>query len=252
MQIIKFKKIGKSKYKLCFENTELILHEDLILKYNLLSKRNLDSSQIEILLKENMFYDAYESALRLLSVKVRTKKELETLLEKKNYDKSIIDKVILKVTEEGYINDNKYIELYVNDKVNLSTDGPIKIKNNLLKNELDINYIDKVLGSISDDIWKEKIQKIIDKKSKVNKNSSYVFKNKIINYLTNLGYEKNMIYEVLSNNNFNDNDNYKKELDKIRKKYSKKYSGSELEFKIKKYMYSKGYSYERVSDNYEN
>ena len=249
MQIIKFKKIGKSKYKLCFENTELILHENLILKYNLLSKRNLNSKEIEILLKENAFYDSYDYALRLLSIKLRTKKELETLLDKKNYDKSIVNKVIDKILEEGYINDNKYIELYINDRINLSTDGPFKIKNNLLKNELDINYIDKVLESINNEVWKNKIEKIIDKKSKSNKNSKYIFKNKITNYLINLGYEKSMIYEILSKQNFNDNNNYQKEIEKAKKKYSKKYSGYELELMIKKHLYSKGYTYN--GENYE-
>jgi regulatory protein len=251
MQIIKFKKVGKCKYKLCFENTELILHENLILKYNLLSKKELNTKQIEILLKENTFYDAYETALRLLSIKLRTKKEMQTLLEKKNFDKNIINNVIDKIIEEGYINDKKYIEIYINDKINLSNDGPYKIKMTLIKNDLDEDYIDKILFKIDNKVWEDKITKIIQKKYKSNKNSIYIFKNKIVNYLITLGYDKNNIYEILNNLKFNDEDNLKKEIEKAKKKYSKKYSDEKLDYMIKKYLYSKGFSYDKVSDNYE-
>ncbi len=251
MQIVKFKKVGKSRYKLCFENTELILHEELIIKYNLLSKRNIDSKQMELLLKENLFYDAYDVALRLLSVKLRTKKEMQALLEKKNYDSKIIEKVIDKIVDEGYINDNKYIELYINDRINLTTDGPYKIKNYLLKNDLDIDYIDNYLSKIDDSVWKDRVKHIIDKKIKVNRNSNYIFKNKITSYLNNMGYDKVLVNEILSKYSFNDKDNLQKEYDKIKRKYSKKYSGEKLELMIKKYLYSKGYKYERISDIYE-
>ena len=33
MKITKFKKVGKNKYKVFFNNTDLTLYEDIILKY---------------------------------------------------------------------------------------------------------------------------------------------------------------------------------------------------------------------------
>ena len=38
MKINKFKKVGKSKYKIIFDNTDITLYEDVILKYDLLIK----------------------------------------------------------------------------------------------------------------------------------------------------------------------------------------------------------------------
>ena len=42
MQINKFKKVGKSKYKIFFDNTDITLYEDIILKYDLLLKKEID------------------------------------------------------------------------------------------------------------------------------------------------------------------------------------------------------------------
>ena len=39
MKINKFKKIGSNKYKIYFDNESLIVYEDVILKYNLLYKK---------------------------------------------------------------------------------------------------------------------------------------------------------------------------------------------------------------------
>ena len=36
MKINKYKKVGKNKYKVYFDNNEIILFEDVILKYDLL------------------------------------------------------------------------------------------------------------------------------------------------------------------------------------------------------------------------
>ena len=45
MQINKFKKVGKSKYIIIFDNSEIILYEDIILKYDLLIKKSIAKSK---------------------------------------------------------------------------------------------------------------------------------------------------------------------------------------------------------------
>ena len=47
MKINKFKKVGKNKYKVIFDNTELTLYEDVILKYDLLIKNDVDIDLID-------------------------------------------------------------------------------------------------------------------------------------------------------------------------------------------------------------
>ena len=57
MKIVKFKKTGKSKYKLYLENNQtLSLYEDIIIKHNLILKKEIDNNEINKLVKENINY----------------------------------------------------------------------------------------------------------------------------------------------------------------------------------------------------
>ena len=57
-----------------------------------------------------------------------------------------------------------------------------------------------------------------------------------------------MIISELDNHKFNDSKEFiQREYDKLYRKLSRKYSGSELELKIKQKMYQKGLNYEEVS-----
>ena len=68
---------------------------------------------------------------------------------------------------------------------------------------------------------------------------------KIINDLLKLGYSRDIIVEIVDKREFSvSKDLIKKEYDKLYRKYSKKYSGSELEYKIKQKLYQKGLVYE--------
>ena len=68
---------------------------------------------------------------------------------------------------------------------------------------------------------------------------------KITNDLVMLGYDIDLINRVISDYDFsNDKDMVKKEYDKLYKRLSRKYSGNELEYKIKEKLYQKGLYYE--------
>ena len=85
MQINKFKKVGKNKYKIIFDNTELLLYEDIILKYNLLIKKDIDEVLLDEIISENSYYDAYDKSLSYIEAKLRTKREIIDLVNTYNY-----------------------------------------------------------------------------------------------------------------------------------------------------------------------
>ena len=53
-------------------------------------------------------------ALNLLSKSVKTEKEIITKLKKRGYVSEIIDKVIFKLKDYGYVNDEEFAEKYIN------------------------------------------------------------------------------------------------------------------------------------------
>ena len=85
MQINKFKKIGNNKYKIIFDNTELVLYEDIILKYDLLIKKEVNEKLIDEIINENNYYSAYDKSLSYIESKLRTKKEIIEYLKRLGY-----------------------------------------------------------------------------------------------------------------------------------------------------------------------
>ena len=241
MKINKFKKTGKNKYKVIFDNTELTLYEDIILKYDLLIKNDIDIDLIDKIVEENRKYDVYETALNYIEVKMRNKKELVKYLTNKGFEKSLIKDTINKLEELGLLNNKSYITAYVNDKVNLSNDGPYKIRKSLLDLDFDESEIDDYLNTIPYEVWEEKIEKLINKKKNIMKNKSYyMFINKMKNDLYNLGYDKELIDNKLSNIEYESN-----AIEKDFEKANKKYDGDKT--KINNYLLRKGYSYEEIN-----
>ena len=240
MKINKFKKVGKNKYKVIFDNTELTLFEDIILKYELLTRKDIDVDLIDKIIEENRWYEAYDMALSYIEIKMRNKREIIKYLERKMYDEKIINNVIHKLEELNLLNEKNYIRAYINDKVNLSNEGPYKIKNELLELDFNENDIDDYLSTIEDSIWEEKLVKILNKKKNLMKNKSYyMFMNKMKNDLFNLGYDKYMIDEQLSNINY-ESDAIIKDYEKYKRKYK------DDNTKIINSLLRKGYSYEEI------
>ena len=142
MKIEKYKHLGNSKYKVTIDKDDYIVYEDIILKYSILGKENITKKDLENFLKDNEFYEAYYKSLGYINIKLRCKKEINKYLNK-DYSQKVIDKVIERLTKEGYINENIYTDAYITDQINLKITGPVKIENDLLKLGIDKSIIDK-------------------------------------------------------------------------------------------------------------
>lgn len=246
MEIIKFKKDKNNIYKIYFDDGNVIsLYDDVIVKYNLLINKTMDIKKFNEITNYNDFLDGYYKSIKFINKKLRTELEVEKYLKKLEIKKIDIDKIIKLLYNDGYLNKEIYYKAYINDKYNLSSDGPFKIKKDLISLGYKEDEFDKYLFSLD---WSSKLDKIINKKIKLNhKLSNNMFKNKVLNDLIKNGYDKKDIVNILNSISFDSDVDYlKKELYKIKNKYSNKYSGNELEFKIINYLYKKGFNLEDI------
>lgn len=244
MKINKFSKNKNGMYILTLEdNIKVKIHEDLILKYSLLLSKEITSSLLEEIQNENKVYEIYEIALKYLKIKLRSSKEIKNYLSKKGYSNNQIDDVIEMFNKQGYLDDSVYATSFIHDRILMSSYGPNKIKNELLQAGIPNEIIEDKISVFTEDIEKERIEKIINKQIKSNHNKgSIVLKQKIRLYLLNLGYNQSLINQQLNGKKLVAEDIYKKEYDKLYTKLSKKYSGKELEYKLKQKMYQKGFT----------
>ena len=250
MNITRFKKDKGNRYKVLIDNEEYVLYDDTILKFSLLTNKCIDDKLFQEVIKYNDFLKYYYLVIKFINKRLRCKKEILDYLNKYDVDKDNIDLIIKKLNNEGYLNEYVYLKSFINDSLNLSDDGPLKIKAKLVKLGFNDDSINEVLESILANVdLNKRVSNIIEKKVRVNNNKGkYYLKRKILLDLINLGYNKETILENLNIINFDDSNIYKKEREKAINKYSKKYSGYELECKVNNYLYRKGFS---VGDYYE-
>lgn len=243
MEITNYKKVKNSQYEITFENgTTIFLYEDTIIKYNLLFHKNISEKELGNIIKENDKLEAYYLSVKYLNNKMRTTLEIKKYLQKKDYSNIVIDNTISILKKQGYLDDNKFIESYINDQYHLTNNGPEKIKNNLIRLGIDESkiFINKDFTS--------KIKNIIAKKTKVNnKLSTTALKLNIANYLYNLGYNREMFQKYLDNINTNDDEFINKDYEKLYNKYKNKYDEYKLNLFLKDKLYQKGYSYDLIN-----
>ena len=249
MKINKIRKKKSNIYELLFSDlTKLDLYDDTLIKYNLLTKKEIDNTELKDITSYNNYLDAYYNSIKFITTKLRTKLEIEKKLTSLGYTKDVINTTIDRLVKEKYINDDVYIKCYINDQINLSLKGPNKIRNELIKLKLPLNIIDNYLSTFDNDIWQERIKKIIDKKKKANHNmSNSLFKNKVTKDIINLGYPSNLVKSITDSIIIdNELDILRKEFEKEKRKLSRKYEGNELNKRIKYNLYKKGFNLEYI------
>lgn len=247
MKILKYKKLSSGRYKLELEDSQPVeLYEETILKYELLLKKRIDNSEMIEISEYDKEWDVYYVGLKALKSRFKSTKELRDYLIRKEYPYDLVNNAVEKLLKQGYLNDELFAKSYINNQMVTSSRGPIKISNDLFSKGISQSIVNKEIEVFTEEIQFEKINKIIKISLKSNRTrGGIVLKNKIINDLVNSGYDVSIINKVISDFEFDNNDDIaKKEYDKLYRKYSRKYSGKELEYKIKEKLYQKGLSYE--------
>ena len=155
------------------------------------------------------FYDeiSYEASLEkgifLISLKDRTKKELQLKLEEKYQNKAAVLRAIEKLEELGYLNDLNYAMSYIESK----TYGKNRVSYNLFQKGVRKDIVEKAYLALDEEkeenVEDVKLEKLIEKKGKkVNINSERDEKKikeeqKLIQYLARQGFSLDKIFKKL-------------------------------------------------------
>lgn len=247
MKIIKYKKGSKGIYKVELDDGRILsLYEEVILKFEMLLKKEILDKDLKDINDYNLECDVYYVALNNIKARFKSVNDLFEFLRKKEYPIELINKAIDKLINQGYLNDRSFAKSYINNQIITTNKGPLKIEKELIEKKIDINIIKEEIEVYDEETQLKKIDKLISKGIKTNRTrGGSVLKQKIYNDLKLLGYDNSLINKVILTYSF-ENDSFiaKKEYDKLFNRLSRKYSGEELKRKIREKMYQKGLYYE--------
>ncbi|WP_353892017.1 regulatory protein RecX [Proteinivorax hydrogeniformans] len=111
---------------------------------------------------------AQNMALRYLSYKPRTKKELQDYLSNKGISSLNIEEVVQKLEGYGYINDDDYAVQFINYHAQSKLNGPQKIRFELFKRGVENDKVDKAFDSLDIDFFTT-AKRLVEKKQSSNK-----------------------------------------------------------------------------------
>lgn len=176
--------IGDEKY---------ILHSDIIVKYGLSTGGEITRNKLVEAINESDIVIASNLAMKYVSTKIVTSKQLKDYLRGKGYSSNVVAKVVEKCNEYGIINDQNFASSYISIK-----------QNNLSKRALENKLMQK---GISKEISSELLQDFDDTNvaimtaEKFMKNKEFTEENitKLLRHLSYKGFDYETINKVLNN-----------------------------------------------------
>lgn len=256
--MIKIDEIIKTKgdrYLLKILNNGVIethfLSENTIIKYGFLTPRELSEKEYQLVVKDKTSNLLYEKALKYIDYQMRTISEVKKYLKKEIIDDSVIDKIIKKLKENGYLNDDLYVKTYLTEKLEFDLVGPMYIKQKLILKGIHYDIIDSNLINYNDDIQFDKILELIKKETKYPIKKAYKkaylsLKQKLVNK----GFSISIIESSLMSNHdiiddaIAEDDLLKREVELLKKKYD--LSDYTEKDKAIKSLLSKGFNYDKI------
>lgn len=232
---------------------KLLASLDTYMSMNLRLNSVLDPEQLQEMLAQENKVKVYQSALRKLAIKDRTRKEMyDWLTQKTDLDIESINEMIERLEEKGYIDDMKYARSAV-----MSMKGALmgerRIFKDLKSKGISVEIIDEVLLETREEDkelsnamrYAEKVQRQIKDKS-IRK-----MKMTISQKLYNQGYSQEIAEKVLSMLDFEEELSEERKVlrslaAKAKKRYEKKYSGVELRNRVFRYCSSQGFEIEDI------
>ncbi len=204
MKIEKYELTKKNIYNVYLSNGEILeLNGKVITDNELLIKKDIDNELYDKLKRDNTICILVDTSVKYIDRRLRSIKELKDYLKNKEEDTTIIEEVIDKLIDNKYLDDDRFTKAFIKDKLNFTNWGDYKIENELKRLGVNEEIIYNNMINIDDNIYYERINKIINKDISTNKKYNGIkLKNKIYNHLLTLGYSKEKVISIINNYNF--------------------------------------------------
>lgn len=207
MIITSLKKVNNDIEILFDDGNTLLLDYRIVTDFGLRKYDSIDESKKNELLYLSNKIKIKDLALKFLSRRLHSSKELKEKLLRKGYSKEIIDEIIEELELKNYLNDSEFTKLYLDVRFFRKKIGLNRIKSELIKKGIDRKLIDDILNSIDDkfsyshafDLAEKKIHSLRNRETNKNK-----IKQKLYSFLTNRGFQSEIIIKVLKELNLDD------------------------------------------------
>lgn len=236
---------------------------ELVYYHSLKKGGKIEKEKLQEIVKEDNYIKGKSYAIKLLERNFKTEKYIKDKLTEKEFDKECIERVLIFLREYKFVDDFKYADMFIREKIN--TYGRKKIKYLLLNKGIEEEIVKEKIYNIDCEKEKNAAYKLAEKKYKIaiKKESSLPKINKkIITYLLGRGYSYEIANFVVTNLNINnpikkqeqEKQEHHKELEDIYNIAEKRYNiiiksesnNVKIYRRLSNYLLRKGYSFDDI------
>ena len=249
MSKIKKIKILKNKVTISFyDHDKLELDKDVFTNFYLYEGKEVSKKELNKIESFNQSIYLWNYALKLRQKKLYSEYAMREKLYAKGGKKEEVDEVIKRLKKNDLIDDNAYIEDFI-EYCNSLLYGKEKIISKLLEKGIFMEKISKV--SFPKAIEKKKAKALLPRlEKKYAKYNNIQKKNHIYQAYIQAGYESDIANEMINHismaSNKEENEKLKKDYQKVYTRLSKKYEKKELKMKLMQNLLAKGYNINEV------
>ena len=171
---------------------------ELVYVHGITKGKSMEKEKLEDIVNEDNYIKGKNVALHFLGMSFKSAKQVVDKLTIKEFDLKTIDRVMEFLKQYDFIDDNRFVKLFIKEKI--KSTGKNKIKFTLLKKGLPEQLIKEQLHEITSEQQFEIALKLGEKKirilSKSENNTKKLYK-KTADYLFRNGYDFEIINAVL-------------------------------------------------------
>lgn len=148
---------------------------------------------------------AYSRMARVCARKEYSSYDITLKLKRMGIEREAIEKIILKLKKEKYLNDERFTRSFVSDKLRFNGWGIKKIELYLKQKHMPQEIIDKVFDEYSSTELNLSLKPILEKKWKqIKGDSEYEKKGKLIRFALGRGFAMDEIVKCMKSMNLGD------------------------------------------------
>lgn len=106
-------------------------------------------------------------------------------------------RIIDRLQDEGFINEERYCRAFVNDKLRFNRWGRVKIRAALYEKRLPQEYIAQAIEEIDEEEYMQTLHDLVATKQRELKNEDFATKQKIIRFAASRGFEPAKILQIV-------------------------------------------------------
>lgn len=229
------------------ESYAFSVSEDVLVKYKLRKGMSLTENLIQEITSEEQLQKVYNKAIRYLSYRMRSEKELRQYIQRQEIAEHHTEEIIDRLKQNRFLDDLDFAEMFVRSRINTSNKGPHFIEKELQEKGIHPSKIKIALGQYTEETEREKALKLIQKR--LNRSSKHSFQRQLDQSRAALirnGYSSDVIREVIEEvrplkTRENEWEALQHHGERLQRRYKERFSGHELHQKLTESLYRQGF-----------